>query len=129
MTNMTETLNAAQTVAILQKQPELKTFSAGETIFKDGDSGDYMYGIVEGEVDILVNSKIVETIQPGEVFGMGALVGVGTRTYTAIAKTDCQLAFLNRYRFLYAVQETPIFALKVMQSYSERLTRLTHQTI
>lgn len=126
MTNITETIDAAQTTVILQKQPELKTFSAGETIFKEGDSGDFMYGIVEGEVDILVNDKIGETIQRGEVFGMGALVGVGTRTYTAIAKTDCQLAFLNRYRFLFAVQETPVFALKVMQSYSERLARLTH---
>ena len=51
---------------------------------------------------------------------------VGTRTYTAIAKTDCQLAFLDRERFLFAVQETPMFALKVMKSYSERLNRLAH---
>ena len=67
---------------------------------------------------------IGQTIDTGDVFGSGALIGVGYRTYTAIAKTDCKLAFLDRRKFLFAVQETPIFALKVMKSYSERLSRL-----
>lgn len=119
-------LEPAKIVSILQKQPLPKTFSAGQAIFSEGDAGEYMYGILEGEVELLVNGKVVETIASGEVFGIGALVGVGTRTYTAIANTDCQLAFLNQKRFLFAVQETPMFALKVMKSYSERLNRLAH---
>lgn len=119
-------LEPAKTVSLLQKQAAPKTFSTEQVIFKEGDSGDFMYGILEGEVDLLVNGKVVETIATGEVFGAGALVGVGARTYRAIAKTDCQLAFLDRERFLFAVQETPMFALKVMKSYSERLNRLAH---
>lgn len=119
-------LEAAKTVSLLQQKASPKTFSASQIIFKEGDSGDFMYGILEGEVDLLVNDKVVETIATGEVFGAGALVGVGARTYTAIAKTDCQLAFLDQQRFLFAVQETPMFALKVMKIYSERLNRLAH---
>ncbi|HEY9598579.1 MAG TPA: cyclic nucleotide-binding domain-containing protein [Cyanophyceae cyanobacterium] len=119
-------LEPAQIVSILQKQPEPKTLSAGEVIFEEGNPGDFMYGILDGEVELLVNDKVVETITTGEVFGIGALVGVGSRAYTAIAKTDCQLAFLDQQRFLFAVQETPMFALKVMKSYSERLNRLAH---
>lgn len=117
-------LEAAQIVGVLQKQPEPKLFSAGQVIFKEGEPDDVMYGILEGQVEIVVNGKVVETIDTGEVFGVGVLVGVGYRTYTAIAKIDCKLAFLDRRQFLYAVQETPIFALKVMKSYSERLSRL-----
>lgn len=119
-------LEPAKTVSLLQKQAPPKTFSTEQVIFKEGDSGDFMYGILAGEVDLLVNGKVVETITIGEVFGAGALVGIAARTYTAIAKTDCQLAFLDRERFLFAVQETPMFALKVMKIYSERLNRLTH---
>ncbi len=85
-----------------------------------------MYGILEGEVDILVNGKVIETIEPGEVFGAGILVGVKNRTYTAVAKTDIKLAYLDEQGFLFAVQETPVFALQVMKSYSERLSRLQH---
>lgn len=117
-------LEAAQIVGVLQKQSEPELFSAGQEIFKEGDPGDTMYGILEGKVDLLVNGKTVETIDTGEVFGVGVLVGVGYRTYTAIAKTECKLAFLDKRQFLFAVQETPIFALKVMKSYSERLSRL-----
>ncbi|MDZ8050282.1 MAG: cyclic nucleotide-binding domain-containing protein [Aulosira sp. ZfuVER01] len=120
-------LSAVQTLGIFQKQPDPKIFSAGQVIFQAGEPGDCMYGILEGEVDILVDGKVVETIEAGEVFAIGALVGVKNRTYTAIAKTDCQLAFLNEQRFLFVVQETPMFALQVMKNYSERLTRVEKQ--
>lgn len=117
-------LEPANTVSILQKQLSPRAFSAGQTIFREGETGEFMYGILEGQVDLFVNGKVVETIDTGEVFGTGALVGVGARTYTAIAKTDCKVAFLDQKRFLFAVQETPLFALKVMKSYSERINRL-----
>ncbi|MGK7871854.1 MAG: Crp/Fnr family transcriptional regulator [Xenococcaceae cyanobacterium] len=120
-------LKPAKTVELFQKQPEPLTFSAGEVIFEEGQPGDVMYGIIEGEVDMLVNSKVVETIKTGDVFGEGALVQPEhTRGSTAIAKTDCKLAFLDKERFLFAVQQTPMFALEVMRSYSDRCRRLKH---
>jgi CRP-like cAMP-binding protein len=119
-------LSPVVTVSIFQKQPDPQAFSAGQVIFEEGQPGDNMYGILEGQIDILVNGKVVETIDTGEVFGVGVLVGVKNRTYTAIAKVDSKLGFLDKQRFLFAVQETPMFALEVMRSYSERLSRLQH---
>ena len=119
-------LSPVVTVSIFQKQPDPQVFSAGQVIFEEGQPGEHMYGILEGTVDILVNGKVVETINTGEVFGVGVLVGVKNRTYTAIAKVDTKLGFLDEKKFLFAVQETPMFALKVMKSYSERLSRLQH---
>ncbi len=84
-----------------------------------------MYGIVEGEVELCVDGKVVETILQGDVFGEGALVHEDHKRYeTAIAKTDCCLVFLNRQHFFFAVQQTPMFALEVIRSYSDRLRRL-----
>lgn len=120
-------LEPAKTLSIFQRQPNPKTFSTGEVIFEEGQPGDFLYGILEGEVDLSVNDKVVETIKKGQVFGAGALIGLGGRTYTAIAKTDCQLAFIDKQRFLFAVQETPMFALEVMKSYSQRLSHLEHK--
>jgi CRP-like cAMP-binding protein len=117
-------LSPVVTVSIFQQQPDPQAFSAGQVIFEEGQSGDQMYGILEGTVDILVNGKVIETIDTGEVFGVGVLVGVKNRTYTAIAKVDSKLGFLDEKKFLFAVQETPMFALKVMKSYSERLSRV-----
>jgi CRP-like cAMP-binding protein len=117
-------LNPVLTLAIFQKQPDPQVFSAGQVIFEEGQPGNYMYGIVEGAVDLFINGKVVETIEAGGLFGTGVLIGVYKRSYTAIAKTDCQLAYIDEKRFLFAVQETPMFALNVMRSYAERLSRL-----
>lgn len=120
-------LSPVLTLSIFQKQPDPQAFLAGQVIFEEGQPGDCMFGILHGEVDILVNGKSIETIEPGEVFGTGVLVGIKARTYTAIAKSNCKLAYLNESGFLFAVQETPMFAIKVMKSYSERLSRLQHK--
>lgn len=120
-------LQPAQTVAIFKQQSQPLKIGSGEVIFAEGQLGDVMYGIIEGEVEMIVNNKVVETIHQGDVFGEGALVQVeGTRASTAIAKTDCVLAALNKQRFLFAVEQTPMFALEVMKSYSDRLRRIKH---
>ncbi|WP_026732358.1 cyclic nucleotide-binding domain-containing protein [Fischerella sp. PCC 9605] len=120
-------LEPLKTITIFQKQPDPKVFSTGQVIFEEGRTGDCMYGVMEGEVNLLVNGKVVETITAGNVFGTGVLIGIKTRTYTAIAKTECKLAYLDKKRFLFAVQETPMFALEVIGNYSQRLERLRQE--
>jgi len=53
-----------------------------------------------------------------------ALIDHGQRSASAIAKTDCKIVPLDEKRFLYMVQETPNFALQVMQIMAERLRRM-----
>ena len=118
-------LEPAKTVDLFQKQSGQKTFSPRDKIFEDGEKGDIMYGIIEGVVELFVNGQVIETIKTGDVFGEGALVHEEhTRASTAIAKTECKLAYLDQERFLFVVQETPMFALYVIRSYSDRLRRL-----
>ncbi|MEA5536642.1 cyclic nucleotide-binding domain-containing protein [Crocosphaera sp. XPORK-15E] len=113
-------LNPIETVKLFESQPELN-FASGEIIFQEGDQGQVMYGIVEGEVEMSIHGHILEVIKQGDVFGQGALVHEDyLRASAAIAKTDCQLACLDREHFLFAVQQTPMFALEVMKSYSDR---------
>lgn len=120
-------LEPVKTIELFQKPPSPKTFLKGEVIFQAGERGDVIYGIISGEVNILVNGKVVETIQKGDVFGEGALLHLDhQRDSEAIAKTDSLLAFLDREHFMFAVQQTPMFAVEVMKSYSDRLRRLRH---
>ena len=120
-------LEPVRTIELFQKPPSPKTFLTGEVIFQEGEQGDVIYGIISGEVEIVVNGKVVETIQKGDVFGEGALIHLDhQRDSKAIAKTDSLLAFLDREHFMFAVQQTPMFALEVIKSYSDRLRRLRH---
>ena len=120
-------LEPVKTIELFQKPPSPKTFSTGEVIFQAGERGDVIYGIISGEVDILVDGKVVETIHKGDIFGEGSLVHLDhQRDSKAIAKTDSLLAFLDREHFMFAVQQTPMFALEVMKSYSDRIRHLRH---
>lgn len=113
-----------KTIAFFQKN-EPKQFSAGQVIFQQGDRAEFIYGILVGEVEMQVDGKTIELIPAGSLFGEGALVHSDKiRTSTAIAKTDCQIAYLDEARFLFAIQETPTFALEVMRSYSDRMRRM-----
>ena len=118
-------LSPVKTVEIFQSSPTPEIIKAGEIIFSDGDSGNVMYGLVEGEVEISVKGKVLEIIYQGDIFGEGALVHSDSkRASTAIAKTDCKLAVMGKKNFLFAVQQTPMFAVEIMRSYSDRIRRL-----
>ncbi|WP_199309706.1 MULTISPECIES: cyclic nucleotide-binding domain-containing protein [Synechocystis] len=102
-----------------------KTYKAGEVIFREGAVELSMFGILEGQVEMTLNGQLIETIEAGGIFGIGAIVhGDHQRTSTAIAKTDCVLVAMDRERFLFVVQETPMFAIEVIQSYSDRYRNL-----
>lgn len=117
-------LTPVETVQLFKSQPE-ETYSPNDVIFREGDKGHIMYGVIEGEIEMFLDGRVIETIRKGDVFGQGALVHLDhLRTSTAVAKTPCTLACLDREHFLFAVQQTPMFALEIMRSYSDRYRRL-----
>jgi CRP/FNR family cyclic AMP-dependent transcriptional regulator len=95
--------------------------TAGETVFQQGDTGTEMYVVAEGEVEILSGAVVLETARPGSVIGEMALIDHSPRSATAVAKTDCKLVAVDQRRFEFLVQQTPYFALEVMQLMAERL--------
>ncbi|MCM1985036.1 cyclic nucleotide-binding domain-containing protein [Lyngbya confervoides] len=118
-------MSAVRTVSAFQRDATPMLFQKGETIFKAGEVGETMYGVIRGEVELWVQDQLVEVIHQGDVFGEGALVQPSqVRASSAIARTDCELASLDQSRFLFAVQNTPMFAIEIMRSFSSRLRRL-----
>jgi CRP/FNR family cyclic AMP-dependent transcriptional regulator len=107
----------------LFRDKEATSFAPGQYIFKAGDPGEAMYIVVEGELEILDGSILLETSGQGSIVGELALIDDAPRSATAIAKTDCKLVVVDRRRFLYMVQETPLFALSVMKVLADRLRR------
>jgi len=98
-----------------------RSLPAGTTVFREGDLGDEMYGVVEGQIVLRNEHGVVATLGPDDVFGEMAIVDSTPRMATAIAATDSVLAVIDRHRFLFLVQETPMFALQVMSAMADRL--------
>lgn len=51
-----------------QNEKNQISVAAGDVIFEQNDAADCLYGVVSGSVHIMVEGKIVETVQPGECF-------------------------------------------------------------
>jgi CRP/FNR family transcriptional regulator, cyclic AMP receptor protein len=95
-------------------------------IFRSGEPGDCMFGLLEGTVELTWNEDAShERIQAGDVFGAGALVTPDHRRYgDARALTACRVLVMNREKFLFAVQESPMFAIELLGSIDQRLRHL-----
>jgi CRP/FNR family cyclic AMP-dependent transcriptional regulator len=109
---------------LFEHSSDAQSVAAGTTIFRAGDPRDRMYAVVSGEVDILVNGRLVETVGNGGIFGEMALIDNESRTATAVAKTDAKLVAVDEKRFLFLIQQTPHFAIHVMRVLSDRLRRM-----
>jgi len=119
-------VHALDTMLALASKGEVISAASGDLIFRAGEAGDCMFGLLEGSVELTWNGDSGhETIQAGDVFGAGALVTHDHRRYgNARAVTPCRLLVMNREKFLFAVQESPMFAIELLGSIDQRLRDL-----
>ena len=117
---------ALATIEALALKRSLLPIQKGQVLFRSGDPGDCLYGVVEGSVALTWNAgEMSEIIEPGGTFGIGAFLDPDHRRFgTATALSDGKLLVMNKEEFLFAVQETPMFALEMMQSLNLRLRDL-----
>jgi CRP-like cAMP-binding protein len=125
--NINENLEL-NTIRALAGKRELSCVKQGEIIFRKGELGDKLYGVVSGEVQLNWGDDGVEIIGPGSSFGVGALVEPEHRRFgTAVALCDSELLEMNRDEFLFALQELPMFSLEMLHDLEQRLQKIkTH---
>ena len=111
------------------KTEERLAFSAGQVIFQEGEPGDVLYIVVEGQVEILMNGQLLETLGSGDVLGEMALIDNKPRSASAFARTDCLLTPITQAHFLTLIQRTPLFAIQVMRVLVQRLRQTNQQRI
>ena len=108
-------------LTIFKDAENYQTYAAGETIFDDGQEGDYMYVVIEGEVEIVAKGKVINRIGVGEIFGEMALIDNSPRSADARASRECRVVPVDQYNFTHYVQHSPFFAIYVMSVMAERL--------
>jgi CRP/FNR family cyclic AMP-dependent transcriptional regulator len=109
---------------MFQLEADCDSFAANDVIFRKGEPRSVMYVVREGEVEIRLGDKVLETVGPDGLFGEMAMVDGGPRTASVVARTDCKLVSIDQKRFQFLVQQTPNFAIQVMRLLVERLRRM-----
>ena len=80
-------------------------FAPGETIFRQGDEGDFVYSIIDGQVEVIRGepdreAKVINRLGPGEYFGEMALIRHAPRTATVRTLTAVNAVVLSQADFL-----------------------------
>ena len=101
-----------------------RLYKAGETIFREFEMGSEMYVILEGNVELSIDGRVIEVLGRGEPFGEMALIDQAPRVATAVAKSECKLVVISENRFLFMVAQQPTFALQIMKVMADRLRRM-----
>ena len=95
-------------------------FDADAAIVEEGDRGDAMYVLVDGEARVDVGGRY-HVLKRGEFFGEMALIAPGKRLATVRAVTPVEALRIPAERFQAFVLEHPNVALSMMKTLVVRL--------
>ena len=92
-----------------------RTFSPGQQIAVEGESGVGFFVIEDGQAKVTVQGDEVRTLGPGDYFGEVALITHGARTATVTADTELKTYGMTFWDFRPLVEDTPGIAWKLLQ--------------
>lgn len=99
---------------------------AGAKIIVEGQKGDACYFMVQGKASVVQNSKLINRLQNGDVFGEIALVKPDTlRTATVVADSDVLLVAIDVERFWELMAAHLPLAVEIEGLVEKRLTNPT----
>jgi CRP-like cAMP-binding protein len=110
-----------------------KIYADGEDIVRQGETGNCMYVIQQGNVEIIRQEGDGEAIcvgqlETGDLFGEMAIIERGeVRAATVRARGKVRVLTIDRRTFLRRVKEDPTLAFNVLQAMASRIRRLNHE--
>ena len=107
------------------------TFKPGDSLFHQGDTGDALYIIVEGDAEVLVDAPggpmTVATMGKNDFVGDIAVLCDVPRTATVTAKSELITMRISKELFFQLVCQFPEIAIEIMRVLAHRLDVTTRQ--
>lgn len=106
---------------------EVRELMPSEILFSEGDLGEHLYVVVEGELEVLMaagkpEEMLLNVLRDGEYLGeMSLIMEGGMRTASVRARRASTLLSLSRTQFKDLIQRHPILATSLVRVLSQRL--------
>ena len=104
-----------------------KLYGDGEVIVRQGDSGNCMFVIQAGSVEVVreggAGEARVATLKKGDTFGEMAIFEHEVRSATVRALGEARVMTVDKRTFLKRVQEDPTLAFNILRMMCERVRR------
>ena len=106
-----------------------KTFKAGDVIAEEGRTGNALYVILTGQVEVLKGYRTetplrLAALNPGEFFGEMALLEESPRSATVRATQETTCVGVDRWLFLAQLRKNPDMAISMLQAMARRLRQM-----
>jgi len=106
---------------------------AGDTIFREGEKGQFMCLIVEGKINVLKETevgkrKVITTVRSGQTMGEMSLLDDLPYSATATAKEPTKLVLITRSNFESLTEKHPVLAVKILRKIARLMSLRLRQT-
>lgn len=96
-----------------------RTFSSGQEIAREGQSGVGFFVIKEGNAKVSVAGEERRRLGPGDYFGEVALIADSARTATVTAETELTCLGMTSWDFRPLVESNASIAWKLLQAFAK----------
>jgi CRP/FNR family cyclic AMP-dependent transcriptional regulator len=108
-----------------------RVYRDGELFFRAGDTGDHMYVIQQGQVEVLVENDGRQTrvavLGPGDILGEMAIFEREPRSATVRARGEVRAITVDRKNLLSRISEDPTLAFRLIKTLSKRVRDLNDE--
>jgi CRP/FNR family cyclic AMP-dependent transcriptional regulator len=110
-----------------------KVYQDGEIIVRQGDSGDSMFVVQAGQVQVVAERGGKETLlrvaQAGELLGEMAIFEQQPRSATLRALGETKILTIDKKNFMRRINEDPTIAFRILETMSQRVRALTDEVV
>lgn len=137
-------LTSVQRLLLIQKVPIFKelrddflvhlaatmeelSFTAGQTIVHQGESGRSLYILVSGQVRVHIGPRELARLKKEDCFGEMAVFDAEPRSASVTTLEPCNCLMLTQQQLYEAIEETPGIAVNIIRLLSRRIRELNQQ--
>ena len=107
-------------------------YSKGHVVIRQGDFGDNIYAVQEGELEVVKERKgggeiRVAVLRSGDIFGEMAILQKEVRSATVRTLTEARLLTVDKKTFMSRVHEDPSLAFNIVRMMAQRIRALNAQ--
>jgi len=110
-----------------------KVYGDGEVIIRQGESGDCMYEIQDGQVEVIQEKDGKEVrlavLDKGDFFGEMAIFDREVRSATVRTMGEVRALTIDKRTFLRRITEDPSIAFRIVERMSRRIRKLDAETV
>lgn len=110
-----------------------RTCADGEILFRQGDPGDFLLVVLEGQLEIVReeggHATVIRVAGKDELVGEMAVFDRAPRSATVRARGRTRVLTLDKRNFLRRIHEDPTLAFRIVETMSRRVRELTAQVV